>query len=177
MPGGYSGGWWNPGNWLRGLYTGDANAPDVIYDAASEAAGGSYVQNAKAVHQALEFTTPPTPAGTVLGGGTSLGSRAMEAEFTARRSRTGNFRRLEGEITAMAAAPGAVPANQPAVASRQRGETLSRRSARLRGRPLRLRGRSRAAGVTVTAETTVRTQMAAGKKPHRRTANTEYISS
>jgi RHS repeat-associated protein len=35
--GGYSGGWGNPGNWWRGIYTGDPNASDEVYDAALDA--------------------------------------------------------------------------------------------------------------------------------------------
>jgi hypothetical protein len=40
-PGGYVGGWFNPLNWRRGLYTGNANAPDEYYEAAIEGAGGT----------------------------------------------------------------------------------------------------------------------------------------
>src|SRR5690606_32243449 len=38
-PGGYPGGWFNPGNWWRGVYTGNPNAPDLQYNAALDAAG------------------------------------------------------------------------------------------------------------------------------------------
>ncbi|MEA1952118.1 MAG: RHS repeat-associated core domain-containing protein, partial [Planctomycetota bacterium] len=43
--GGYRGGWWNPANWLRGIYTGDPNAPDSIYEGATGAGGKSYSSN------------------------------------------------------------------------------------------------------------------------------------
>ena len=39
QPGGYWGGAWNPMNWRRLAFTGDANAPDEYYQAADEAAG------------------------------------------------------------------------------------------------------------------------------------------
>ena len=39
QPGGFRGGSRNPGNWWRWLYTGDANAPDAVYQPALEAAG------------------------------------------------------------------------------------------------------------------------------------------
>ena len=39
QPGGYSGGWWNPLNWRRGVMTGDPNSPDAYYQAVDVGAG------------------------------------------------------------------------------------------------------------------------------------------
>jgi len=42
--GGFSGGWWNPFNWRRGLYTGDPRATDDIYDGAIEGASDALLE-------------------------------------------------------------------------------------------------------------------------------------
>jgi len=41
-PGGYWGGWFNPGNWYRGLTTTDPNASDEYYNATTEGLGAGY---------------------------------------------------------------------------------------------------------------------------------------
>jgi hypothetical protein len=70
-PGGYKGGWWNPLNWLRGLYTGDPNAPDEYYAAARGAAGQSLLGNAAAAQQAAQAldVVDPTPLSGLLDAG------------------------------------------------------------------------------------------------------------
>ena len=61
----WPGGWWNPGNWVRGVYTGDARADDSVYDAAKEAAGGVYTQNAGNFHTQMEIADHWDPTGLV----------------------------------------------------------------------------------------------------------------
>jgi hypothetical protein len=53
QPGGYAGGWKNPLNWARGLYTGDPNAPDEYYDTLLEPAGAEYNERKGAAHGVL----------------------------------------------------------------------------------------------------------------------------
>ena len=70
-PGGYRGGWWNPFNWHRGLYTGDPNSPDDEYDAAKKAAGEDLKENvprAQEQFQALQ-TIDPTPLSSLMDAG------------------------------------------------------------------------------------------------------------
>jgi RHS repeat-associated protein len=61
QPGGYAGGWWNPGNWARGLYTGDPNCPDVIYDDALQENANHWIDTGELadVHDDLELLGPP----------------------------------------------------------------------------------------------------------------------
>ena len=40
-PGGYDGGWFNPANWQRGLYTGDPNASNYVYNGSVNGLGDS----------------------------------------------------------------------------------------------------------------------------------------
>jgi RHS repeat-associated protein len=63
------------GEWslFRWIYTGDGNASDQVYGAATEAAGQYYVQNAGDTHQALNQLGP-------LGAGTSAVLKAVEGE-------------------------------------------------------------------------------------------------
>ena len=42
--GGFRGGWWNPMNWRRGLYTGDPRASDVFYGECIDAAGQTLIE-------------------------------------------------------------------------------------------------------------------------------------
>ncbi|MGC1273495.1 MAG: RHS repeat-associated core domain-containing protein [Planctomycetaceae bacterium] len=59
----YPGGGWNPGNWMRGLYTGDASAPDDVYNAALDAAGQSYAGNSGNAHSVLRTLDHWEPTG------------------------------------------------------------------------------------------------------------------
>ncbi len=49
------GGIWNPLNWPRAIYTGDANSPDADYVAAMRGMGGYYLENAGSTHQQLQI--------------------------------------------------------------------------------------------------------------------------
>lgn len=71
--GGYAGGWWNPANWHRGLYTGDPNAPDEYYDAAKGSSGENFLANSDNAKTALNVISvvDPTPISDTLGAGIS----------------------------------------------------------------------------------------------------------
>jgi hypothetical protein len=74
--GGYRGGGYNPLNWNRWLYTGDARASDEVYSAATTAAGQSFNSQRETIHAGLDVvgTFDPTPISDGLNG---LGYAAM----------------------------------------------------------------------------------------------------
>ncbi|MBX7166845.1 MAG: RHS repeat-associated core domain-containing protein [Pirellulales bacterium] len=53
----YSGGRWNLDGLFRWLYTGDANAPDDVYEQATIAAGAAYLQHGGDAHQAFDIVS------------------------------------------------------------------------------------------------------------------------
>ena len=86
-PGGYWGGWFNPGNWHRAIYTGDPNAPDQYYDgalgldggAAGGGAGTSYNENKGWAHTAFELAGQVRVIGA-LGHGVNAVLYSLEGE-------------------------------------------------------------------------------------------------
>ena len=68
QPGGYGGGWWNPMNWQRGVYTGDPNVPDEYYNAAMEPAGQVYNERKGAAHGVLSAASGVPGVGMLPGG-------------------------------------------------------------------------------------------------------------
>ncbi|MFZ5833615.1 MAG: hypothetical protein ACOY3P_26300 [Planctomycetota bacterium] len=68
-PGGQPGGWLNPLNLLRGLYTGDPNASDEVYVAAREGAAQSVEENIGCAQNAIDVVDvfDPTPISGTLG--------------------------------------------------------------------------------------------------------------
>jgi RHS repeat-associated protein len=61
QPGGYAGGWWNPGNWMRGLYTGDPNESDDVYNGALQENADNWIASGELgdAHSALNVLGPP----------------------------------------------------------------------------------------------------------------------
>ena len=53
--GGYPGGWFNPGNWWRGMYTGNPNASDEVYAAGLDGAAEGLIGGLSIIGNSFSF--------------------------------------------------------------------------------------------------------------------------